>query len=69
MPGASFETRAQLDSAARSAEGQGRNAEAFLLRSRLNKGDFQEGDRIVISLATVPKPDTLVVRAGRVLRF
>src|SRR5204863_125055 len=31
VPGASFETRAQLDSAARSAEGQGRNAEAFLL--------------------------------------
>jgi len=69
VPGASFESRAQLDSAARAAESQGRNAEAFLLRSRLNKGDFQEGDRIVVALANSSKPDTLVVRAGRVLRF
>lgn len=65
-----FETRAQLEAQAREAELQRRTSEAWLLRSRLEKGDFQEGDRIIVVLdgATVVS-DTFQVRSGRVLQF
>jgi len=67
-----FETRAELEARARAADSLHRTSEAWLLRSRLEKGDFQEGDRIVVMLhSTAAKQpvDTLVVRAGKVLQL
>ena len=64
-----YETRAQLESAARAADSQRRSGEAWLLRSRLEKGDFQEGDRIVIVLENTVRGDTLQVRAGKVIQI
>ncbi len=62
--------RARLEAAARAAEAQQRTEEAFLLRTRLQSGDFQEGDRILISLSGLrPGFDTVVVRAGKVIQF
>jgi hypothetical protein len=63
-----LESRATLEAEARAAETQHRTAEAFLLRSRLTKGDFQDGDRIVVALlGTTTYNDTITVRAGRML--
>ncbi len=63
-----LESRATLEGEARAAEVQHRTAEAFLLRSRLTKGDFQDGDRIVVTLlGSVSYNDTITVRAGRML--
>ena len=65
-----FETRAELEAQAREAERQDRQSEAWMLRFRLEKGDFQEGDRIVVALhmnAAAP-PETLLVREGRILQ-
>ena len=65
-----FETRAQLESQIRLAESQKRTSDAWLLRSRLERGDFQEGDRIVVVLdGTTPVSDTLQVRSGKVLQI
>jgi hypothetical protein len=67
-----YETRADLEARARLAESQHRTSEAWLLRNRLEKGDFQEGDRIVVtyhSTAVQQPTDTETVRAGRVLRL
>jgi protein involved in polysaccharide export with SLBB domain len=67
-----FETRAELEEQARVAEAEHRTGEAWLLRTRLEKGDFQEGDRIVVMLhAAAFKADaeTLVVRAGKVIQL
>jgi protein involved in polysaccharide export with SLBB domain len=62
--------RAQLEAAARTAEAQQRPEEAFLLRTRLQDGDFQEGDRILLSVPALRVGfDTLVVRAGKVIQF
>jgi hypothetical protein len=77
-----YETRAQLEAAARDAETLHRTSEASLLRARLQRGDFQEGDRIVLSVE-VPAlrlgddanarvadgNDTVIVRAGKLSRF
>jgi hypothetical protein len=67
---AKFETRAELEAQAKAAESQHRQSEAWLLRSRLEKGDFQEGDRIVVSLRmnSAAPPETLSVREGRILQ-
>jgi len=64
-----YESRIQLEREAEKAESAGRASEAWLLRSRLQKGDFQEGDRIVVILDANPRPDTLQVRAPKVLQF
>jgi hypothetical protein len=72
-----FESRAEIESQAKAAEAQHRTGEAWLLRQRLEKGDFQDGDRIVVHLqgnTLMPKdfvgiPDTNIVRAGRRLEF
>jgi protein involved in polysaccharide export with SLBB domain len=72
-----FESRAEIEAQAKAAEAQHRTGEAWLLRQRLEKGDFQDGDRIVIHLqgnSLMPKdfvgiPDTNIVRAGRHLEF
>jgi protein involved in polysaccharide export with SLBB domain len=66
----SFETRAQLEAEAKTAEAQRRTAQAFLLKTRLVEGDFREGDRIVVMIeGRTTVSDTMVVRAGKVLQF
>jgi len=65
-----FETREHLQAQAALAEKQGRSSEAWLLRARLERGDFQEGDRIIVMLAgTTPTRDTLQVRSGKMIQF
>jgi hypothetical protein len=67
-----FETRADLEAQASAAEAQHRTGEAWLLRSRLTKGDFQDGDRIVVQIegfAIQSKAETLMVRAGKLLEL
>jgi protein involved in polysaccharide export with SLBB domain len=67
-PTRDLESRASLEEQARVAESQNHTAEAWLVRSRLKSGDFQEGDRVVVTLlGTVPLNDTLMVRSGKVL--
>lgn len=63
-----LETRAELETEARTAEQQNRTGEAWLLRTRLERGDFQEGDRIVVKLlGSVTLDDTILVRVGKML--
>jgi hypothetical protein len=67
-----FETRADLEARAALAESQHRTSEAWVLRNRLEKGDFQEGDRIVVTFHTtaMQQPtETATVRAGKVLQL
>jgi hypothetical protein len=67
-----FETRADLEAQAKIAEAQHRTSEAWLLRNRLEKGDFQEGDRILVNLhtsAAIQTAETLTVRAGKVIQM
>jgi protein involved in polysaccharide export with SLBB domain len=65
-----FETRAELEAQAKTAEAQHRTSEAWLLKTRLEQGDFQEGDRIVIVLPNVSQnADTVVVREGKVVQL
>jgi hypothetical protein len=67
-PSRGLETRAALMTEAQAAEAGHRTSEAFLLNSRLQHGDFQEGDRIVVSLqGTTPFMDTITVRTGKML--
>jgi protein involved in polysaccharide export with SLBB domain len=67
-PTRDLESRAQLEAEARTAEAQNRTGEAWLLRSRLQRGDFQEGDRIVVTLlGSITFNDTISVRAGKLL--
>ena len=67
----SFETRGQLEARAKTAEAKQDTREAYLIRSRLEHGDFRVGDRIVIR--HIPGPggsiDTLTVRAGKTLQL
>ena len=71
--GADLETRAALTAEAKKAEAQHRTGEAWLLNQRLQKGDFQDGDKILVKLlgpvqlSQNPGMDTLTVRAGRML--
>jgi hypothetical protein len=66
----SYETRAQLEAKISEAENAKRTSEVSLLRARLTRGDFQEGDRIVVVLESNPTAtDTMQVRAGKVLQF
>jgi hypothetical protein len=62
-------SRTDLEAEVRTAETQHKTSEAWLLRARLQNGDFQEGDRIVVVLDANPRPDTMLVRAGKVLQF
>lgn len=65
-----FETRTELEAQARAAEAAGRESEARLIRYRLERGDFPDGDRILV---TVRGPggfsDTLTVRSGSQLEL
>lgn len=63
-----LEDRQTLEAEARKAESQQRTSEAWLLRSRLQRGDFQDGDRIVVRLlGSMSFSDTITVRAGKML--
>lgn len=68
------ETRAQLEAEAKKAEEQHRTSEAWILRTRLQKGDFQDGDRIIVKVLgtagmtnMMPANDTVTLRAGKLL--
>jgi len=69
--GQQFETRKELEERVKLAEANHRTGEAWLLRQRLEKGDFQEGDRIILRLqvGTTLATDTLAIRAGRVVQL
>lgn len=63
-----LEDRATLEALASAAEAQNRTGEAWLLRTRLQRGDFQDGDRIVVKLlGNLAFSDTITVRAGKML--
>jgi len=70
-PRREYESRSELEAQAKAAEGARRTGEAWLLRQRLEKGDFQDGDKIAWSVqasmmaGALELPDTLTVRAGR----
>jgi hypothetical protein len=65
-----YESREEIEAQAQAAEREKRTGEAWLLRQRLLKGDFQESDRIVIVIQNTPTPaDTYTVRAGRVIQI
>ena len=65
-----YESREELEAQAKAAETEKRSAEAWLLRQRLLRGDFQESDRLVIVLQNTPTPaDTYTVRAGKVVQI
>src|SRR5688572_16141021 len=61
----SFETRAELEAQAKAADAAGRQSEARLIRYRLERGDFQNGDRILVTVQGAGGfSDTLAVRSG-----
>ena len=69
-----FETRAALEAEAKKAEAQHRTSEAWILNTRLKRGDFQDGDKILLKLlgtttmlGAQPGNDTVTVRAGKML--
>jgi protein involved in polysaccharide export with SLBB domain len=72
-----FESRAELEAQAKQAEAQHRSGEAWLLKQRLERGDFQDGDRILIKVqgnalagpGMIQFPETLTVRAGKKLEL
>jgi hypothetical protein len=61
----SFATRAELEAAAEQAQSSNRSADAALIRSRLDHGDFQTGDRVLVTVEGAGGlSDTLMVEAG-----
>lgn len=67
-PTRELQDRARLEAEARAAAAQHRTEEALLLNARLERGDFQDGDRIVVTLlGSTPYNDTIMVRAGKLL--
>ncbi|PYO47920.1 MAG: hypothetical protein DMD72_08895 [Gemmatimonadetes bacterium] len=61
-------TRDELVAAASQAERSQNPMLAASIRQRMREGDFQVGDRIVLTVVSdVPHTDTLVVQAGRVI--
>jgi protein involved in polysaccharide export with SLBB domain len=65
-----FETRSDLEAELTAAEAKHVPADVFLIRYRLEQGDFQEGDRVVVAVrGPVGFSDTLTVRTGRVLEI
>jgi hypothetical protein len=65
-------TRDDLVRMALVADSLGRKEEAFSIRARLRDGDFEVGDRIVVSYegAVLSKlNDTLIVQDGRIVRM
>jgi hypothetical protein len=70
---AELESRADLEAKLRTADSAKRSAEAFLLRNRLERGDFNVGDKISLTVEQPPPgvkvADTLTVHSGKVLQF
>lgn len=70
-PRREYESRSELEAQAKAAESAHRTSEAWLLHQRLEKGDFQDGDKIFVavqaSLIAGPLdiPETVTVRSGR----
>ncbi len=65
-----FETRAQLEEQAKLADAKADKGGAYLIHYRLDHGDFQDGDRIVISIRGAGGlSDTLTVRTGKRLEL
>jgi|RhiMethySRZTD1v2_1073278.scaffolds.fasta_scaffold96512_2 protein involved in polysaccharide export with SLBB domain len=70
-PRREYESRSELETQAKTAESAHRTGEAWLLRQRLEKGDFQDGDKIALTVQAsmmagpLEIPDTVTVRAGR----
>jgi hypothetical protein len=66
-----FETRAQLETQAKAAEAKGQKSDAWLMRYRLEHGDFQNGDRIAVRIirGAAAFTDTLVLRNGKKLQL
>lgn len=72
-----FESRAELQEQAAAADKEHRTGEAWLLHQRLEKGDFQDGDRIIVQIqgnalagkSPVEIPETLTVRSGKLLEL
>jgi hypothetical protein len=65
-------SRAQLIAAIHSADSAGRRAESFALSTRLREGDFNVGDRILVTyegLGLTKVGDTLTVKTGRILQL
>jgi protein involved in polysaccharide export with SLBB domain len=66
--GSLLTSREQLTAAATKAEQSGNPLQAAALRRRLREGDFQVGDRIVLTIVSdTPHTDTLLVRPGTVI--
>lgn len=66
-----FETRAELEAQAITAEASHNKSEAWLIHYRLDRGDFHEGDRIVLKVTrgSAGFSDTLLVRGGKRLQL
>jgi SLBB domain-containing protein len=66
-----LDSRAALVARARAADSLGRTDESFLLHTRLRDGDFQVGDRILVSFEGLglQRFDTLVVQDGKILHL
>jgi hypothetical protein len=65
-----YESREELEALVKTAEAEKRTGEAWLLRQRLQKGDFLESDRMVIVIQNTPTPvDTYTVRAGKIIQI
>ncbi|HEV7388743.1 MAG TPA: SLBB domain-containing protein [Gemmatimonadaceae bacterium] len=61
-------SRDELSASASHAEQTGNATQAAAMRTRLTDGDFQVGDRIVLTyFSDVAHTDTLIVRPGRVV--
>jgi protein involved in polysaccharide export with SLBB domain len=66
-----FETRAQLEAQVKLAEAKQDKPQAYLIHYRLDRGDFHEGDRIVLKVTRGASgfADTLLVRSGKTLQL
>jgi protein involved in polysaccharide export with SLBB domain len=68
--GGHFETRDELTSEMQAAEARNEKARATLIRARLARGDFREGDRIIVRIeGSAGISDTLTVRPGNRLEL
>lgn len=69
-PGSLLTSREQLTAAVTKAEQGGNPLQAAAFRQRLREGDFQVGDRIVLTIVSdAAHTDTLLVRPGTVIEL
>jgi hypothetical protein len=68
--GGHFETRPELTADLQAADARNEKARATLIRARLGRGDFREGDRIIVRIeGTAGISDTLTVLPGNRLEL